>query len=213
MIFDIIFIPRYNLTMNFKYFLLFILILNNNTRCSALEKNLNDPLKQYQVEFNIVEPLYLINNLKYPARNRVFHTIVAENKNYHIEMEIISPFPDKEFEHYSKTKYKIITNLYGPQLIPYTGELTTTTDCPKEKKPEEIIIKIMKQPTKVLLANATNRYTLGVWEDDLIKTKAAFTIVYDKEKEVIYQIIVFQKIESFNKQNILNIFKNFKNIY
>ena len=199
--------------MNFKYLILLsltILISNNNTICLALEKNLNDVLKQYQVEFNTTEHLYLIKNLKYPARGRVFHTIIAENKNYYIEMEIVNPLPDKEFDHYSKIKYKIITNLYGPQLIPYTGTLTTTTDCPKEKKPEEIIIEVMKQPTKVLFANATDRYTLGVWEDDLIKTRAAFTIVYDKEKKVMYQIIVFQKIKSFNKQDILSILKNFK---
>jgi len=119
---------------------------------------------------------------------------------------------EKQALNYSDSKYKIIKNLYGPQIIPYTGALTTTTECPDDKKPKETTIEVMGRPTRVLFANATDRYVLGVWEDNLIKTKAAFAMVYDKKNKTIYQIIIFQPYKTFNRDEVLGILKSLKNI-
>ena len=173
---------------------------------------LNEVLKQYNVQFGIKGSLIVIRNFKYPAREKTFHTIIAQDEKTRIELEIIKPMLKEQALNYSDSKYKIIKNLYGPQIIPYSGTLTTTTECPDDKKPKEATIEVMNRLTKVLLANATDRYVLGVWEDDLIKTKATFAMVYDKENKTIYQIIIFQPYKSFNQNEVLDILKSLKNI-
>lgn len=190
-------------------FILGLLILNSSANS---QERLNELLYPYKIQFQLPENITVITNAKFPARDKIFHRIIAQNKNTRIEIELIKPMSYDEAIEYSESKYKIIKNLYGPQIIPYTGQLTTTTDCPPEKKPEEISIDILGKPTKVLLANATDRYVLGIWDDELIKTKAAFAIVYDQENETIYQIIIFQPTQSFNKENVLEILKNIRRI-
>ncbi|MCD6221077.1 hypothetical protein J7K25_02830 [bacterium] len=166
----------------------------------------------YKITFAKYGKILIIKNYKFPAREKSFHTIIASDKNTRIEIEIIKPMSYVEATEYAESKYKIIKNLYGPQIIPYTGQLTTTTDCPPEKKPEEISIDILGKPTRVLLANATDRYVLGVWDDALIKTKAAFAMVYDEENQTIYQIIIFQPIKIFDQQKVLDILQGIKRI-
>lgn len=188
---------------------LVIFILN----CYAQNKQqLNKLLSQYKLQFTTPKDITIINNAKFPARDKIFHQIIAQNKQTRIEIELIKPMSYDEAMEYAESKYKIIKNLYGPQIIPYTGQLTTTTDCPPEKKPKEITVDILGKPTKVLLANATDRYVLGVWDDELIKTKAAFAMVYDEENQTIYQIIIFQPIKIFDQQKVLDILQGIKRI-
>jgi len=182
------------------------------TNIFGISLTLNEVLKQYNVQFDTKGSLTVIRNFKYPAKEKIFHTIIAQGKNNRIEIEIIKPMLKEQALNYSDSKYKIIKNLYGPQIIPYSGTLTTTTECPEDKKPTETTIEVMGEPIRVLLANATDRYVLGVWEDDLIKTKAAFAMVYDKENKTIYQIIIFQPYKSFNQDEVLDILKSLKNI-
>ena len=170
-----------------------------------IHDTLNDVLAQYSIQFEKGSPFSVIRDFKVPFRKSYFHAITAQEKEMRIEIEIIKPFLEQDVLPYSATKYTTIKNLYGPRILPYTGQLTTRTDCPDNKKPEEIMAQVMGEPVKVLLANATERYVLGVWEDGMIKQKAAFCLFYDRKNKTHYQIIIFQPYESFKLDRILNI--------
>jgi hypothetical protein len=174
---------------------------------------LNTLLLNYNIQFKKSGSLAVTKNFQYGGRKgKIYHNIIAQDNKTHIEMEIITPLPNEEAQNYINSKYIIVKSLYAPQIIPYTGALTTTTDCPEDKKPQEIIIEMSGKPEKVLLVNATERYILGVWEDDLIKNKAAFIVFYNPENSTLFQIVIFQPIASFNLDEMLNIFKSLKTV-
>jgi hypothetical protein len=179
------------------------------TQTSAV---LNALLLNYGIQFKEGGSLPVIKNFQYGGKGKTYHTIIAQDNKTHIEMEIITLLSEQEAQDYAHSKYIIIKSLYAPQIIPYTGALTTTTECPKDKKPREITIKISGRPQKVLLANATERYVLGVWEDDLIKKKAAFTVFYNRENNTLFQITVFQPVDSFDLNEVLKILKSLETI-
>ncbi len=178
---------------------------------SALADNptvLNTLLLNYGVRLKEGGSLAVLKDFRYGGKNKAYHTIIAGDNKTRIEMEIITPLSEQEARNYAHSKYVIIESLYAPQIIPYTGTLTSTTDCPKDKKPREITIKISGRPHKVLLANATERHVLGVWEDDLIKNRAAFTVFYNRQNNTLFQIIVFQPLDSFDLNEVLRILKS-----
>ena len=183
-------------------------IIIYNSAIAQTSAVLNTLLLNYGIQLKKGGSLPVIKDFQYGGKGKTYHTIIAQDNKTRIEMEIITPLSKQEAQNYAHSKYIIIKSLYAPQIIPYTGALTTTTDCPKDKKPQEIIIEILGKPEKVLLANATERYVLGVWEDDLIKNKAAFIVFYNHENNTLFQIIIFQALDSFNPNEMLKILKS-----
>lgn len=197
----------------FVFILVFLLEITLNIAAfSETYGTLNKVLIQYGIQLGKGGSFSVVRDFKFPAKEKTFHTIIAQGKETRIEIEIIKPLLGETAIDYSESKYKIIKNLYGPRFIPYPGVITTITDCPDDKKPKEIVTEVMGKPIKVLLANATERYVLGVWEDDLIKQKAAFAVLYDEKNSTFYQIIIFQPSGSFNCDEVLDILKGLKNI-
>ena len=192
--------------------MLLIVIIIYKSAFTETSAVLNTLLLNYGIQFKEDGSLPVIKNFQYGGEGKTYHTIIAQDNKVHIEIEIITPLSKQEAQDYLHSKYIIIKSLYAPQIIPYTGALTTTTDCPQDKKPQEIIIKMSGKPEKVLLANATGRYVLGVWEDNLIKNKAAFTVFYNPENSTLFQIIIFQPLNSFNLNEMLNILKSVETV-
>lgn len=174
--------------------------------------DLNTLLLNYGIQLKKEDSLPVIKELRYGGVEKKYHTIIAQNNKMRIEMEIVMPLTEGEAQSYSSSKYIIINGLYAPQIIPYTGALTTTTDCPADKKPKERTVNILGKPEKVLLANATERYVLGVWEDELIKQKAVFTVFFKQENNALFQVIIFKPIDSFNLKEVLNILQSLETI-
>jgi|GEM_PF-3483476 len=175
-----------------------------------VNQTLNGILGGYGVEFGKSGNLPVLKDFEFIAKDKHFRTIVAQEGETRIEIEIIKLLTKDEAANYSMVKYSVVKNLYGPQMIPYQGTITTTTDCPAEKKPEETKVTIWKEERPVLLAWASERYTLGVWDDALIKQKAAFTVFYDQGKSILYRVLIFQPIGSFNRKEIFEILESIK---
>jgi hypothetical protein len=171
---------------------------------------LNEILAAYGSGFNAGGDFPVISNFKNSAQGKVFNTITAEKGGKRIQLEITSGMTANEALAYSRTQYTVVQHLYGPRQIQYPGIITNHTECPDNKKPRETTIAIMGKPAKVLLANASERYVLGVWDDDLISQKAAFAVFYDGKNAVSYQIIVFQPYDDPNRKELLSILEGFK---
>jgi hypothetical protein len=190
-----------------------ILLLVNVLHQTAFAESkgtLNETLIQYGSRFEKLGSLPVLRDFQQTARGKIFHTVLAQDQDTHIEIEIISPLEEGLAINYSNSKYEIIKDLYGPQIIPYPGAITDTTDCPMDKRPKEATVDIMGKTIKVLLANASERYVLGVWDDELIKQKAAFAVFYDEKNKTNYQIIVFQPVRSFNQEEVLGTLRSFQ---
>ncbi len=196
-------------TVNLTLFLAF----NPNSCLFAQTKgnlSLNELLSDYGIEFKKGGSSPILKDFGFIAKNKYFRNIVAQEGKTRIEMEIIDPLNEEEASKHMAVKYAIIKNLYGPQRIPYQGTITITTDCPAEKKPEKAKVTIMGRSRLVLLANASERYTLGVWDDTLIKQKAAFTVFYDQGMSTLYRVIIFPPAASFNRKEVFEILKSIK---
>jgi len=191
---------------------IFLLTILSVSAFPKTHNNLNGALIEYGVQFRKAKFFIIRKSFKSPFREKIYHSIIAQEKTTRIEIEIITPLSKETALEYSESRYKIIKNLYGPQLISYAGAITKETDCPDDKKPEEIIIEIMGNPARVLLANATERYVLGVCDNDLIKQKAAFAVFFDKELNTFYQILIFQPSKSFRRNEVINILESLKKI-
>jgi hypothetical protein len=177
--------------------------------CAKNVKTLNNVLSAYNASFGAAGILPVIKDFSHKARGIIFHTIIAQKNDTRIEIEIIKPLDKAEASRQIASKYQVIKNLYGPQTIPYPGAVTSKTDCPEDKKPVEKEIDFAGGPTKVLLANASERYILGVWDDALIKQKAAFAVVYNGGSETLYQILVFKPVGRGAEKEVLDILKDF----
>jgi hypothetical protein len=167
--------------------------------------DLNAVLSDYTIRFQEGGSYPVQKNFKYTSKKKFFHTIVAQENDTRIEIEIFRLFTEEEAVNHTKAKYAIVKNLYGPQKIPYNGTLTVTTECPIEYKPKEITVYVLGKATQLLIANATERYVLGVWDEKLIKQKACFFVYCDMRNKVLYQIIIFKPFASFELQEVLNI--------
>ncbi|MDD5254888.1 MAG: hypothetical protein PHR11_02400 [Candidatus Omnitrophica bacterium] len=180
--------------------------------CAQIPVKLNDALASYGVIFDLPEEPNVQQDFTFIAKQKEYRTITAQARNTRVEMEIIKPFTADEAGAYTGSQYAIVKALYSPQIIPYTGEFTVTTDCPPDKKPQESTLEILGKKTAVLVANATERYTFGVWEEDLIKQRGVFYVVYDHRSATIYKITLFRPVEEFNLQEMLNIAASFSRL-
>jgi hypothetical protein len=162
-------------------------------RAPAADKpaSLNEALRPYHVQFAGVDAPVL-ENFRRASAETVFDTIIAGGGSLRVEIEVVAPESPELAANYSKSKYEIIKALYGPQYTPYPGEVTNQTECPPDRKPLSRTVSLLGKDTEVLLANATERYTFGVWEDDLIKQRGAFCVLYDDATKTLYQFKVFQ---------------------
>jgi len=196
-----------------KLILVSLLLINFNVNVSAEAQNpLNKLLIQYSLKLKKGGNLSIVENFEFRAKDKTFRTIIAQGDKTRIEIEIIKPMAEKEATVYSKLKYIVVENLYTSQTIPYPGALTKTTECPEDKKPEKATAEILGKTVKVLFTNATKRYVIGVWDDDLIKQKAAYAVFYDEINRTHYQIMIFQPSESFNNNEMLEILESFGKI-
>ena len=173
---------------------------------------LNQVLNQYGIKLKTGGEFYVFKDLIYPVKDKTFHSIMAQNKETRIELEITKPISQSESTTYIESKYIIINSLYQPQIIPYTGKISNTAACPERNKPKQLSVKIAGFPTKVILANANERYVLGVCEDDLIKQVGVFAVWYNPAKKILYQIIIFQPSRSFKQNEALLLLKSIENI-
>ncbi len=198
---------------NFIFVLILLLVINFcGFALSETVKKLNDALTQYKVRFKNGDSFIVTKEAKYPAKEKTFHSLVAKSGQTLIKMEIIEPLLEEKAIPYTETKYKIIKSLFESNTSPYPGAVTNVINCPEEKKPEEKDIEVMGKPIKVLITNATERYVLGVWADDLIKNKAVYAVVYEPFHKVHYQIVIFQPIESFSWDEMLDILRGFRRL-
>jgi len=194
-------------------FVSLLMLVPFSSRADAQSQGqLNEALAPYGVTFSLPEELNVRQNFSFVAKGKEYRTITAQNRNTRIELEIIKRVGADEVGQYTASQYAIIKTLYSPQIIPYTGEFTVTTECPPDKKPQELILEILGKKTAVLVANATERYTFGVWEEDLIKQRGVFYVVYDDRRQTIYKITLFKPVEEFNLQEALSIAASFSRL-
>lgn len=142
------------------------------------------------------------SDFKRSSGGTAYDTIVASNDTLRVEIELVRPVSRQRAANYAKSKYTVLKSLYDAQRSPYPGQITNKEECPPERKPVGVTMTILGQPTPVLLANATERHTFGVWQDDLIKTRGAFCVVYDEISRSILEFRVFQSSASFRPETV-----------
>jgi len=180
------------------------------TSRAALPGTLNAALAAYGLSMGKAGDAPLAGDFRRKGSTIAFHSLLAADNDLRVEIEIMSPLTPDLAKRYLNSKYTIVRSLYGPQPHPYPGVITNITDCPDDKKPVERSVQVLGRPVTVLLANASARYTFGVWEDDLIKHRAAFCVVYVPETKALFEIKIFQPSARFNADTVLRALGNLK---
>ena len=170
--------------------------------------SLNDALQAYHVALAVHGDLPLTRDFRQPAMGKTFHTLVGQADQLRVEMEIITPLNPEECAAHLHTQYKAIVDLYGPQTIPYPGAVTHSTECPEALKPTTSTATVLDQSTDILVANASERFVLGVCDADLIANQAVFAATCHEETDTYYQITIFQPAEHSQQEDALLILQS-----
>lgn len=152
---------------------------------------LNSGLAPYELSLAKCGSAALIRNYKFKAREMSFHVLAGEESGCRVELEIIRKIAPEKAARYLESKYAVIRDMYEPKHIPYSGAVTHDTECPAGMKPVKLSLKILGRPVIALLANASERYALGVWEKDAVSKKAGFLAFYDEPGRTLFQVLVF----------------------
>lgn len=171
------------------------LSLLNAAHCADIKGELglalDSELGQYEISFAKCGAATVVRNYKFRAREMTFHVLAGEESGCRAELEIIRNIAPDKAGRYIESKYAVIRDLYEPKAIPYSGAVTHDTECPADMKPARISLEILGRPVQALLANASERYTLGVWEKGSVRKKAGFIAFYDEPARILFQVLVF----------------------
>ncbi len=169
-------------------------------------ETLNDALRSHRLKTS--QALRVDRNVIRTSGGTTYQELEASNEGLYVKIEISSPVTHDRAMNYAKAQYAMIADLYGPQPIPYSGQITNQTECPKDRRPERLDVQILGIKTEVLVANGTERHTFGVWEDDLIKTKGAFGVVFDENEKSLLEFKVFQSSAGYRRENATGFFES-----
>ncbi len=173
---------------------------------------LDTVLREYGVAIGEIGGTRIDREFRRKGTNIGFHSLVATDGDVRVEMEIMAPLPADIAKRYLTAKYTIVRSQYGPQPHPYPGVITNLTDCPEDKKPVETQVEVLGQAVVVLLANASERFTFGVWEDDLIKHRGAFCVLYVPERNALFEVRIFQPHDRFDRDAVLKVLGSLRGI-
>lgn len=178
----------------------------------ARAATLDESLKPYGVSLPLAAGFTVAKDLRRKGTKKSFHTLIAEKGDTRIELEITLPFDPEEAEQQGRLKRNTLISLYGAQYTPYPGEVTNLTSCPENMKPKVSKHPILGQPVEVIVANATERYTFGVWEKSLVKRTAAVTLAYEPRSKALFHIRVFQPYSKFTASQAIGILKSLRTL-
>ena len=182
------------------------------SRPSAETRTLNAVLREYGVTMGEIGAAPIASEFKRKGKTIGFHSLVATGGGFRVEIEITAPLSADLAERYRASKYTMVRSQYGPQRHPYPGVITNISVCPEDKKPLETRVDLLGQDTVVLLANASARFTFGVWEDDLIKHRAAFCVLYAPRTQSLFEVRIFQPHDRFDRDAVLRVLGTIRGI-
>jgi len=166
-------------------------------------RTLNAALGEYGIDFGAMGKAAVIDEFKRQGKKMAFHTLVATNGRLRAELEITSPLPQPLAKRYGASKYAVFDSLYDPHRHPYPGAITTLIRCPKDKKPEPVQVPALGGNVLVLLADASGRYTFGVWQKGLVKHRGAYCVVYHAGSKSLLEVKLFQPSGQFERDAVL----------
>lgn len=185
--------------------LAFALFFGGARPAAAQEKSsatLNDGLQQYRISFGDAGNVPVTRNYRFKAKGMLFHFLSGEDKGRRIELELIQDISTATAARYIDSRYAVLRDLYEPKSIPYGSAVTHDTECPEDMKPAEFSALVLGLPVKVLVANASARYALGVWEKSAVYKKAGFLVAHDKANRLLFQLLIFTDLKDFDDNTI-----------
>ncbi|MBD3379669.1 MAG: hypothetical protein GF408_04320 [Candidatus Omnitrophica bacterium] len=169
-----------------------LFLLAGSTGCGENGTHpMNDIFREYGFYFRRLPAMRPETDFSQQARGMEFRTIIGQVENMRLEVKAISPITAEDAKRHSMAKYEIIKDLYGPQIIPYPAFISRSTGAPESKKPMETAINMAGKNTKVIIANASERYVLGVWDESQIAQKALFAMFYVDRTSTSLEITLF----------------------
>jgi hypothetical protein len=172
--------------------------------------NLNQEIKQFNFKIFDGEKCNVLKSVKRTGNSMTFYNIIAEKEKTRIELEITLPVNQNEIQTIITTQIGLVKKLYGPQYTPYQGAVTNITSCTGDYLPKEQNIKVLGEETHILIANANNRYVLGVCDKNETKIKVVLAYIYLKTTSALIYFKIFSPKENFSENSIVNILKKIK---
>ncbi len=193
-----------------KIFIYFFYLNLSSAYPEVMPNNLNLALKQFGLRLDDGNHYVLSKNQLRSGKQFQLANIIAEKNGTRIDIELTKPIVESEVANMINTQFDLILKLYGPQFTPYQGAVTNISTCTEEYKPKSKTIFVLGKATKILIANSTDRFVLGVCEKSEIKLKAVIAFVYDSDQSELVQFRIFIPIDKFVEKDILQLLKKIK---
>jgi hypothetical protein len=112
----------------------------------------------------------IIQQSEQKAGERKILNVELRGDGADVNMVIVGPLDQKQFENYSKLEIVAFEHLYESAITPYPDKISHETSCPKEFHPRKSVEEVFGKKADVYSAKANSRKIFGV----CTKAEAAF---------------------------------------
>jgi hypothetical protein len=184
-----------------KYILLLISI--------AFSGEANSLFVSYGFTGPIFQNLKLIStNSRIDSKNpRTYQNQHYKNDKYKVLVETLGPVDSTTAASLIKIYGLGLIGTYQNRKSPYTGESATSIPCSKKSAPQIYTVSYFNSAASVIVVNSTERDTLGICQESLIKQKVIIFLGYSPTKKSFIQLRVYMPIDHYTEK-IKNDFLN-----
>lgn len=124
------------------------------------------------------------------------YTMLMHSKNNKYQLEVISPITDSEFSVNKKNTTALILKNYQNEPMPYQGEITNVSVCPKKFSPTPFQEKVGEKDIYFVKYFTGSGYNYRVCDDKLIAYSTCSSFFLDKKKSQYFKLKIFTQPET-----------------
>lgn len=170
-----------------KIFLLLVILF---VSFKASAETLNQSLALLGKKQSVLGGINLDNNKSFKRDKKAYSTFLFIDKNIKYQLETITPITEKEFTVKRKNFTALMLKNYQDEPMPYQGEITKASICPKKFTPELIQEKVGENIVFIIKYFTANSYIHRVCEDKIIAYSTCTSFYFDKKNAQYFKLML-----------------------
>jgi hypothetical protein len=136
----------------------------------------DEALSAYRIE--VPAAFKIVHQSEQKAGQRKILNVELRGEGGDVNMVIVGPLDQKQFENYSKLETVAFEHLYESAITPYPDKISHNTSCPKEFHPRKSVEVVFGKKADVYSAKANSRKIFGVCTNAEVAFDGAISIVH-----------------------------------
>ena len=163
---------------------------------SANATTFNNSLRLLSKKHLVLGQEILDKNLDTKIKQKKYYTMFMHSKNNKYQLEVVSPTTVKEFTISKKNTTALILKNYENEPMPYQGEITSISICPKKFFPTQFQEKVDQKDIYIVKYYTGSSYNYRVCDDKLMTYSTCSAFFLDKKKSQYFKLKVFTQPET-----------------